>query len=320
MSAQAPEPFKGFDPMSISVGKPRVHKIFNLGIAIVPFVGLIVAIVLLWNDLVHLHDLLIMLVMYVIASLGITMGYHRLLTHRSFQTYPAVRYGLAAAGSMAGQGPPIIWVADHRKHHRFSDADGDPHSPHLEGGEGLVPAVRGLWHAHMGWLFRLFPASEPMVYARDMVRDRGMRRISSAFLPLVALGLVIPFAIGLAITGTVEGGLIALVWGGLVRLFIGYHVVFSINSVCHFFGYQRFRVDDHSGNVMWLAIPSLGESWHHNHHAFPRAARHGMAWWELDITGLLIGAMQRVGLAWDVVAPTPGELESKRRGVAVADG
>jgi stearoyl-CoA desaturase (delta-9 desaturase) len=305
MEAHTPQSaFRGFDPNTAAM-KPSVHKVFNLGIAIIPFIGVIVAIVLLWNDLVTLHDIVIMGVMYFVASLGITMGYHRLLTHRAFETYPAIRYGLAVAGSMAGQGPPIIWVADHRKHHAFADEEGDPHSPHLEPGEGIRGALRGLWHAHMGWLYRLFPASEPMRYARDVVRDRGMRRISALFLPLVGLGLLIPFALGLLITGTLRGALIALVWGGLVRLFIGYHVVFSINSVCHFFGRRRFAVDDRSGNVAWLAIPSLGESWHHNHHAFPTSARHGLRWWEIDITGLAIRALERVGLAWQVVRVSP---------------
>jgi stearoyl-CoA desaturase (delta-9 desaturase) len=286
---------------SLQVTKPRAHRLFNLGIAVIPFIGVIIAIVLLWNNLVTAADLAIMVVMYFVASIGITMGYHRLLTHRSFQTYPAVRYALAIAGSMAGQGPPIIWVADHRKHHTFADEEGDPHSPHLEPRGGVVGAMKGLWHAHMGWLYRLFPAAEPMRYARDLVADRGMRRISGAFVPLVGLGLVIPFAAGYAITGSLRGALIALVWGGLVRLFFGYHVVFSINSICHFFGRRRFETEDESRNVFWLAIPSLGESWHHNHHAFPTSARHGLDWWELDITALLIAAMKRVGLAWSVV-------------------
>lgn len=305
-------PFDGLEFGAISVTKPTVHKAFNIGIAILPFFGFIVAIALLWNDLVTAADLAILAVMYFMASVGITMGYHRLLTHRAFDTYRPIKYALAMAGSMAGQGPPIIWVADHRKHHAFADEDGDPHSPHLEPGHGIRGAIRGLWHAHMGWLYRLFPASEPTKYARDIVGDRGMRRISNAFLPLVALGLILPFAAGYAITGTLRGALIAFVWGGLVRLFLGYHVVFSINSICHFFGRRRFETDDHSRNVFWLAIPSLGESWHHNHHAFPTSARHGLAWWEVDITGLLIGAMKRVGLAWDVVEVSPEAQQRKR--------
>ena len=296
---------------STALMKPQLHRLFNLAIAIVPAVGTIVAIVLLWNDLVTLHDLVTLGVLYFVASIGITMGYHRLLTHRAFETFPAVKYALAIAGSMAGQGPPIIWVADHRKHHTFSDEEGDPHSPHVNHGDGLRGAVRGLWFSHMGWLYRLFPASEPMRYARDLVRDRGMRRISSLFLPLVGLGLLIPFLVGFAVTGTLRGALICLVWGGLVRLFLGYHVVFSINSICHFFGRRRFDTRDESRNVFWLALPSLGESWHHNHHAFPTSARHGLAWWEIDITGLLIHLMKRLRLAWNVVEVTPEDMREK---------
>jgi stearoyl-CoA desaturase (delta-9 desaturase) len=304
---------KGLDIGSTSTMKPSIHRAFNLAIAIVPVIGLAVAVILLWNDLVTIDDLVIMAVMYFLASIGITMGYHRLLTHRAFATYPAIKYALAIAGSMAGQGPPIIWVADHRKHHAFSDEAGDPHSPHLESGTGIRAGARGLWHAHMGWLFRLFPASEPTRYARDLVRDSGMRRISASFFGLVALGLFIPALAGFAITGTARGALIAFTWGGLVRLFLGYHIVFSINSVCHYFGRRRFYTEDESRNVFWLAIPSLGESWHHNHHAFPTSARHGLAWWEIDITGLLIIGLKRLGLVWNVVEVSPETQRGKQR-------
>jgi stearoyl-CoA desaturase (delta-9 desaturase) len=297
--------------MNPEAPKPGLHRAFNLAIAIVPAIGTVVAIILLWNDLVTAWDLVALVILYCVASLGITMGYHRLLTHRAFETYPAIRYGLAIAGSLAGQGPPIIWVADHRKHHTFADEEGDPHSPHVDQGDGVGGTLRGLWFAHMGWLYRLFPASEPMRYSRDLVRDPVMRRISALFLPLVALGLLIPFAFGYAVTGTLRGALICLVWGGLVRLFLGYHVVFSINSICHCFGRRRFDTDDQSRNVFWLAIPSMGESWHHNHHAFPTSARHGLAWWEIDITGLLIRLMERLGLAWNVIRVTPTAMQKK---------
>jgi stearoyl-CoA desaturase (delta-9 desaturase) len=153
----------------------------------------------------------------------------------------------------------------------------------------------------MGWLFRVYPASDPLRYARDHLRDPGMRMISRLFLPIVGLGLLIPFLLGLAITGTLTGGLTALVWGGFVRLFVGYHTTFAVNSIGHFAGRRRFRTDDESRNVLWLAIPSFGDSFHHNHHAFPTSARHGLRWWELDLSGLAIRALGKVGLAWDVV-------------------
>jgi stearoyl-CoA desaturase (Delta-9 desaturase) len=192
---------------------------------------------------------------------------------------------------MALQGSVIDWVADHRKHHAHSDRPGDPHSPHLDDG-----VLRSLWHAHVGWLFRNQGRAEHARYAPDLLEDRGMRAIDRLFVVFVGLSFAIPFAIG---------GLSGLLWGGFVRIFLFHHATFSINSVCHFFGRRRFGVDDRSGNVAWLAPFSLGESWHHNHHAFPRSAAHGLRWWELDLSGLLIRGLRRLGLAWNVVLISP---------------
>jgi stearoyl-CoA desaturase (Delta-9 desaturase) len=295
--------------------KPRMHMLFNLGIAIVPFVALIVAIVLLWQSLVTPVDLAIFAGMYVVTTFGISIGYHRLLSHRSFETYPAIRNTLAALGSMVGEGPPIIWVADHRKHHAFADEEGDPHSPHLENGPPtLRRALKGIWHAHMGWLFDLRLRSEPLRYAPDLVRDPAMRTISSLFLVLAAAGFAIPFLLGLVITQTLHGALTALLWGGPVRLFFSYHTTFSVNSIGHFFGRRRFQTSDQSRNVFWLALPSLGDSWHHNHHAFPRSARHGLRWWELDPSAWVIALMRRVGLAWNVVEISEERMQAKLLG------
>jgi stearoyl-CoA desaturase (Delta-9 desaturase) len=278
----------------------KLEKYANLVAVIVPFVATAAAIVITWNDLVGVTDLAILAGMYLVSAFGITIGYHRLLTHRSFDTPRPVRYALAIMGQTAVQGPVIDWVADHRKHHAFTDEDGDPHSPHGHGG-GLKGALHGLYHAHVGWLFETQGRADRRRYARDLMDDPIMKRISKSFLPNAALGLAVPFVLGLAISGTLAGGLTALLWGGLVRIFFLHHVTWSINSVCHFFGRRRFAVDDHSTNVFWLALPSLGESWHHNHHAFPRSARHGLRWWEIDLTGMVIAAMKRLGLARDVV-------------------
>jgi stearoyl-CoA desaturase (delta-9 desaturase) len=278
----------------------KLEKYANLTAVIVPFLAFAVAIALTWNDLVGPTDLAILAFLYVITALGVTIGYHRLLTHRAFDAPRPVRYTLAILGQMAVQGPVIDWVADHRKHHAFTDEEGDPHSPHGHGG-GLKGALHGLYHAHVGWLFETQGRADRRRYARDLMDDRVMKRISKSFIPNALLGLVLAFGLGLAITGRVSGGLTALLWGGLVRIFFLHHVTWSINSVCHFFGRRRFAVDDHSTNVFWLALPSLGESWHHNHHAFPRSARHGMRWWEVDVSGLIILAMKRLGLARDVV-------------------
>jgi stearoyl-CoA desaturase (delta-9 desaturase) len=278
----------------------KIEKYANLVAVLVPFVAFGVAVALLWNHGVGATDLVVLAVLYLVTALGVTIGYHRLLTHRAFESPRPVRYTLAILGQMAVQGPVIDWVADHRKHHAFTDEEGDPHSPHGHGG-GLRGALHGLYHAHMGWLFVTQGRADRRRYARDLMDDPVMKRISKSFLPNAALGLVLAFGLGILLTGRLSGGLTALLWGGLVRIFLLHHVTWSINSVCHFFGSRRFAVDDHSTNVFWLALPSLGESWHHNHHAFPRSAHHGMRWWEVDVSGLIILAMKRLGLAHDVV-------------------
>jgi stearoyl-CoA desaturase (Delta-9 desaturase) len=278
----------------------RAQRSANLIAVVLPFVAFIAAVLLTWNRWIDASDLVAFGVMYLIAGFGVTVGFHRLLTHRSFQTYKPVEYAFAAAGSMAVQGPVIDWVADHRKHHAHADEEGDPHSPHVDFGDGWRGALRGLFHAHMGWLFVTQGQARRRKYAPDLVEDRGMRTLSRSFLPLVLLGMAIPFLVGLALDQTIAGALSALLWGGLVRIFLQHHITWSINSVCHFFGRRRFDVEDQSTNVFWLALPSFGESWHHNHHAFPRSAKHGLRWWEIDISALLIRGLERLGLAWNV--------------------
>jgi stearoyl-CoA desaturase (delta-9 desaturase) len=295
----------------------RAHRIFNLIGVGVPFLGLLVAILLLWNRLVDWSDLAVLAIMYLITGFGVTMGFHRLLTHRSFQTHKGVEYALATMGSMSVQGPVMSWVADHRKHHAHTDQDGDPHSPHGHGG-GLKGAIMGLVHAHMGWLFDRSGQAEHQRYARDLYEDPGMQRIHRAF-PLIVLGgLALPFALGWAIGGTLQDGLTGMLWGGLVRIFVLHHVTWSINSVCHFFGRRRFALEDHSTNVFWLSLLSFGESWHHNHHAFPRSANHGLRWWEIDITAYAIRLMRRLGLAWNVVEISPERQRQKEAGTSAS--
>jgi stearoyl-CoA desaturase (delta-9 desaturase) len=289
----------------------RAAKIANVGAVVVPFLATIVAVVMLWNEAVGATDLAIAVVMYLVTASGITIGYHRLLTHRSFQTAKPVEYLFATLGSMAVQGPVIGWVADHRKHHAHTDTDGDPHSPHVGHGEGVAGVLRGLWHAHVGWLVTDQGRARWSRYARDLCEDRGMRFISRHFVALVVAGLAIPALAGYALTGSLAGAATGLLWGGLVRVFWVHHVTWSINSLCHFLGSRRFDVDDHSTNLVWLALPSLGESWHHNHHAFPRSAVHGLRRWELDPSAAVIGAMERVGLAWNVVRISPERQTQK---------
>jgi len=289
----------------------RTTKLANLGAVIIPFLATLAAILLFWNRVVSGTDLAILAAMYVLTAAGITVGYHRMLTHRSFRTHKPTEYLFAMIGSMAVQGSVIAWVADHRKHHAHTDVEGDPHSPHVGHGDGLGGVLRGLWHAHSGWLLSEHGRADWKQYAPDLYEDPGMRRINRYFVPLVLLGLAIPALAGYLLTGTLLGAATGLLWGGLVRVFFVHHVTWSVNSVCHFLGSRRFDVEDQSTNVFWLALPSLGESWHHNHHAFPRSAVHGLRRWELDPSALLIAAMEKVGLAWNVIRIPPERQVAK---------
>jgi stearoyl-CoA desaturase (delta-9 desaturase) len=290
----------------------RLERNVNVAAVLLPFLGVVAAAALLWNHFLSPLDLAIMAVMYMGTAIGITVGFHRLLTHRAFDTHPWLKYTLAVLGEMAVQGPVIDWVADHRKHHTFTDEEGDPHSPHTGQGSGVDGMLRGLWHAHTGWLFSTHGQASSKRFAPDLLADPGMRRINKAFPAIAPAGLAIPFLLGLALSGgSPAAGLSALLWGGLVRIFLVHHVTWSINSICHFFGTRRFALDDHSTNVFWLALPSLGEAWHHNHHAFPRSAFHGLRWWELDPSGWLILGMAKVRLAWNVVRVTPEREREK---------
>jgi len=296
----------------------RLEKRVNLLAVILPFAAFIAAIVLLWNRAVSATDLGIMAVMYVLTGLGVTVGFHRLLTHRSFAVPKPLEYAFAIFGSMAVQGPVMNWVADHRKHHAHADEEGDPHSPHVGHGDGFAGVMRGLWHAHTGWLFSTQGRASARQYAKDLYEDRGMRSINRRFPLLVLLSLLLPALAGWAISGTWMGALTGYLWGGLVRIFLLHHITWSVNSVCHFLGTRRFETDDHSTNVAWLSLPTFGESWHHNHHAFPRSAAHGLRRWEalLDPSGLLIAGLEKVGLARNVVRIAPERQAQRERSAA----
>jgi stearoyl-CoA desaturase (Delta-9 desaturase) len=290
----------------------RLERNVNVAAVVIPFLGVIAAAALSWSHVLGLRDVAIFALMYALTAVGVTVGFHRLLTHRAFETYAWLRRLLAVLGSMSLQGPVIDWVADHRKHHTFTDEEGDPHSPHAGHGAGFGGMARGLWHAHTGWLFSTHGQASSRRFARDLVEDPAMRRINRSFPAIALASLALPFVLGLALSGgALAAGLTALLWGGLVRIFLVHHITWSINSICHFFGRRRFATEDHSTNVFWLALPSLGEAWHHNHHAFPRSAYHGLRWYELDPSGWLIMLLARVGLAWDVVRVTPERARAK---------
>lgn len=298
----------------------RAHRISNLVAVILPFVMFLTAIVLLWNKAVGWTDLAIFAFMYAITGFGITIGYHRLFTHRAFETSKPMRVLFAIFGSMAVEGDVISWVSDHRKHHAFADEDGDPHSPHVHREPGFKGALHGLWHAHVGWMLgndHTHGRASAHRYAPDLVKDPAIRWVNRTFLFWAGMSLVIPFVLGFLLSGfTLVGALTALVWGGFVRMFLLHHVTWSINSVCHFFGRRRFDVEDQSRNVFWLSLPSLGEAWHHNHHAFPTSAFHGLRPLErlADPSGLLIATMEKVGLVWNVVRVSPEKQARKTLG------
>jgi stearoyl-CoA desaturase (delta-9 desaturase) len=241
----------------------------------------------------------------------VTVGFHRLFTHRAFATKRWLRGVFAALGSAAIEGPVISWVADHRKHHAFADQPGDPHSPHVDHGVGWRGALRGLAHAHMGWLFLHTQRGSRKRYAPDLIADPVVSFVDRTFLYWAVGGLGAAFGLGWLIGGTFTAALTGLLWGGAVRLLVLHHVTFSINSLCHFFGRRRFDTGDESRNLAWLSLLSFGEAWHNNHHAFPTSAAHGLRWWEIDTSSLVIRGLERVGLAWDVVRIDPSRQQKK---------
>ncbi len=284
----------------------RTHRIANLIGVPLPLIGLIVAVALLWNRAVGPLELALLASLYVVTCLGVTVGYHRMFTHRAFESSRTFRAMIAVFGSMAVEGSVITWVADHRKHHAYTDQEGDPHSPHLAG-PGFVGAIKGLWHAHVGWLFETVGTADRERFVPDLLKDRVVRAVDKLFWVWAALGFVIPFALGWIIGGGIGAALTALLWGGFVRVFLLHHVTWSINSICHFVGRKRFDVDDESRNVFWLAPLSMGEAWHHNHHAFPTSAFHGLSPMEriADPSGLVISLLEKLGVIWNVVRITP---------------
>jgi stearoyl-CoA desaturase (Delta-9 desaturase) len=281
----------------------RADRIATGTVTVVPFLALGLVAWQTWESLLHWHDFVVFGVFYVLTGLGITVGFHRHFTHRAFRTSKPLRAALAILGTAAIEGPITAWVADHRKHHAFSDQEGDPHSPHVDCGHGLRGAVRGLAHAHLGWLFLHTQRGNKARYAPDLIADPLIRFIDRTTLLWIALGLAAPFGLGYLLGGSVAAGLTGLLWGGAVRILLLHHVTFSINSLCHFFGRRRFETGDQSRNLAWLAPFSFGEAWHNNHHAFPTSASHGLRWYEraLDTSALVIAAMERLGLVWDVV-------------------
>ena len=260
-----------------------------------PLVATVYAMISLWNQMIGVKELALFLILYVATGLGVTFGYHRMLTHRSFETGPVVKAIFLILAAMAVQGRAIDWAANHLKHHAFSDKEGDPHSP-----------LEGFFHAHIGWIFSSPPAERER-YAKRLLSDRLIVAIDRTFLLWVALGLVVPYLIA---------GWEGLLWGGLVRIAFVNHVTWAVNSVCHTFGDRPFDIKDQSRNNWLVGLLAFGEGWHHNHHAFPAMAYHGMTWRQFDLTALMIRLFNKIGLVWNVKMPSAALIE-RRRKVAV---
>jgi len=295
----------------------RNQNVGTVVITVLPFLGLLAAVTMSWNEAVGLTDLLLFLGLYVICGFGITIGYHRMLTHRAFEAIAPLKAALLVAGSLAIQGAAIDRAVDHRTHHAFSDKEGDPHSPHHGFSSSLWGRLQGLGHAHVGWLFDHSRIDRER-YAKDLLQDRMVVTISRLFPLWIVLSFAIPFALGGAITRTWTGAFTGLVWGGLVRLFFNHHVTWSVNSICHVFGRRPFAANDRSTNNWLLALPSLGEAWHHNHHVFPTSAFHGLGWRQVDLSGIVIAAWEKVGLVRNVRRPSAEQIGRKRTAAAGA--
>jgi stearoyl-CoA desaturase (Delta-9 desaturase) len=294
----------------LAPSQARLQRVALLVLTIGPFAGFVAAIALLWGRGIGVLDLALLVVFYVLSGLGVTVGYHRLLTHRSFRAPRPVRAFFAVAGSLAIEGSVISWVAAHRRHHAFADVEGDPHSPHLGEEDGVVGVLKGLWHAHVGWLFDEEKTSIER-WAPDLLKDPVMTRIDRLFPDLAAISLALPAVAGFAFTGTLWGGVTAFLWGGLARVFLLHHMTWSVNSICHYFGKRPFETTDLSTNNWPLALLSFGESWHNNHHAFPTSAIHGLGRWQIDPSGFVIRALERMGLARDVKRVTREQVAGK---------
>lgn len=270
----------------------RTYRAIILGYVLIPFFAVIAAIFLLWNRYVFPADIALLVVFQCIGALGITIGYHRMLTHESFKATPVLRAILIICGCMAVEGGPLSWVATHVKHHAFSDDDEDPHSP-----------MKSFWHAHMGWIFTKQSYADPKEYAPHLLEDRMLVAIDRAYPLWIGLALLIPYLIG---------GWTGLLWGGFVRIFCTTHVTWSVNSVCHTFGKRAFATTDESRNNWIIGLLAFGEGWHNNHHAFPKSAFHGMRWYQFDLSGLIIRAFEALGLVTDVQRVSDDAIASHR--------
>ena len=280
----------------------RIQQLLSYGLVLIPLAGAIATISLVGYIGVTYIDLAVLIVMYVSSMAGITVGYHRLFAHKAFQTSTTVKVTFAILGCMSGQGHVIHWVSNHRRHHRCSDRLGDPHSPHISLDGKTFNTLNGFWHSQVSWLVKSdFPN---VLLAKDWLKDSAVVKVNRLYLVWVVLGFAIPGIIDGVLTGTSMGVLRGILWGGFIRVFLVHNAISSINSITHLFGNRAFQTSDRSRNNFWLAIPTGGEAWHNNHHAFPNSAIFGLKWWQLDPGAWVVRILEKLGLVWDVKQPT----------------
>jgi stearoyl-CoA desaturase (delta-9 desaturase) len=288
----------------------RLARRVALVTVVLPFFGVVGAIILLWGKGVGWLELSLLAVMYAATITGIGVGFHRYVTHRAFQTNNALKTVLVILGSMAAEGPVLFWAATHRRHHSFSDREGDPHSPHLHG-DGALNSLRGFWHAHTRWM--LSPEMTGLgYYTPDLLRDPVIFKLNQLYFVWVLAGLLLPAIVEGLWRRSWAGALYGLLWGGLVRIFMVHHASWSINSICHLYGSRPYQNRDRSSNNFLMALLSFGEGWHNNHHAFPSSAMHGLRWWEIDFSAYIIRTLEKLGLAWNVKRPAAKAITEGR--------
>lgn len=288
----------------------NTYKRLSWFIVLVPTVGTSIGLGLMFQSGISPWEIWLLVGMFTLTTVGLEIGFHRYFSHHAFQTTATIRIILAILGSMGAGGGTIYWVAHHRRHHQYADRSGDMHSPHLPV-SGVGGRLQGLWHAHVGWIFQ-GEITNSMLFARDLLQDPAIAKINRLQLVWVGLGLLIPAVVGGVITGTWGGIWRGLLWGGLVRIFLVHQFIWSTNSICHVYGSRPFNTGDRSTNNIWLAIPTFGQSWHNNHHAFPSSAIVGLNWWQIDLGAWLIRTLEAFGLVWDVKTPKAEAIESRK--------
>jgi stearoyl-CoA desaturase (Delta-9 desaturase) len=319
MSLSTFDSTKTDDASSSSVLKPSitikgthlktVQQLHALAINVIPLLGTIVAIALSFQLGISLIDIGLLFSLYALTFIGITVGFHRHFAHHAFRTINLIRFVLIILGSMACQGPLPYWVSNHRRHHQYSDQPGDPHSPHFKNDEKFH-GLSGLWHSHIDWMFS-HDITNTFIFAKDLLQDSAVLRVSQLYYLWAVLGLIIPAFCGGVLSGTWIGALSGFLWGGLVRLFLTLHATSSVNSITHLFGSRPYNTSEQSRNNIWFAVPTLGEAWHNNHHAFPNSALFGLEWWQVDLGAWVIKLFEFSGLAWDVKSPTQAQKIAK---------